>query len=136
MDEKHYSDPALRQRLKDEIQAGDKGGHPGQWSARKSQLLAHEYEKAGGQYIGPKSEDAKHLDEWTKEEWHTKDGEKAQKADGSTARYLPDEAWNKLTPAQQKATDDKKRAHSKQGEQYVENTEAAKHARSEATEKK
>ena len=35
-----YTDPALRDRLKAKIQAGDKGGAAGQWSARKSQLLA------------------------------------------------------------------------------------------------
>ena len=35
-----YTDPALRERLKAEITAGDKGGRPGQWSARKAQLLA------------------------------------------------------------------------------------------------
>lgn len=33
-----YTDPQLRARLKDEIQAGDRGGKPGQWSARKAQL--------------------------------------------------------------------------------------------------
>ena len=43
-----YTDPELRQRIKDEIVKGDKGGKPGQWSARKSQLLAHEYEAQGG----------------------------------------------------------------------------------------
>jgi hypothetical protein len=30
-----YTDPELRQEVKEEIQAGDKGGAPGQWSARK-----------------------------------------------------------------------------------------------------
>ena len=40
---KTYTDPALRERLKEETKAGDKGGQPGQWSARKSQLLARRY---------------------------------------------------------------------------------------------
>ncbi len=48
-DEK-YTRPQLRRDIKDEIMAGDKGGDPGQWSARKSQLLVHEYEKRGGGY--------------------------------------------------------------------------------------
>lgn len=30
-----YTDPKLRDKIKEEIQAGDKGGEPGQWSARK-----------------------------------------------------------------------------------------------------
>jgi hypothetical protein len=30
-----YTDPELRSEVKGEIQAGDKGGAPGQWSARK-----------------------------------------------------------------------------------------------------
>jgi hypothetical protein len=54
----NYTDPALRERLKEEIKAGDKGGKPGQWSARKSQLLAHEYEKAGGGYKNDKKTEA------------------------------------------------------------------------------
>lgn len=30
-----YTDPELRAQVKEEIQEGDKGGAPGQWSARK-----------------------------------------------------------------------------------------------------
>ena len=32
------------------IKAGGKGGAPGQWSARKAQLLASRYKKGGGGY--------------------------------------------------------------------------------------
>ena len=39
----NYTKPALREKLKEKITAGDKGGRPGQWSARKAQLLATEY---------------------------------------------------------------------------------------------
>ena len=52
--EHKYTDPALRARLKDAVVAGDKGGKPGQWSARKAQLLKQEYERAGGGYLGEK----------------------------------------------------------------------------------
>ena len=45
-----YTKPELRERLKNQIKAGFKGGKPGQWSARKAQLLASEYKKAGGGY--------------------------------------------------------------------------------------
>lgn len=49
--ENTYSDPALRERLKNEIRDVAKGGEPGTWSARKSQLLTLAYQKAGGGYI-------------------------------------------------------------------------------------
>ena len=49
--ENTYSDPTLRERLKAEIRAGAKGGDPGTWSARKSQLLTLAYQKAGGGYL-------------------------------------------------------------------------------------
>lgn len=45
-----YTKPTLRKQLFERIKAGDKGGSPGQWSARKAQLLAVEYKKAGGGY--------------------------------------------------------------------------------------
>jgi len=32
------------------IKAGSKGGRAGQWSARKAQMLARAYKKAGGGY--------------------------------------------------------------------------------------
>lgn len=46
----NYTKPGLRKRLFNKIKAGTKGGNPGQWSARKAQLLAKEYKKAGGGY--------------------------------------------------------------------------------------
>ena len=45
-----YTKPTLRKQLFERIIAGDKGGAPGQWSARKAQFLATEYKKAGGGY--------------------------------------------------------------------------------------
>jgi hypothetical protein len=46
----NYTKPALRKRLFEKIKAGSKGGKPGQWSARKAQMLALAYKKAGGGY--------------------------------------------------------------------------------------
>lgn len=46
----NYTKPALRKKLFEKIKAGDKGGAPGQWSARKAQMLAKEYKDAGGGY--------------------------------------------------------------------------------------
>ena len=45
-----YTKPALRKRLFSKIKAGTKGGKAGQWSARKAQMLALQYKKAGGGY--------------------------------------------------------------------------------------
>ena len=46
----NYTKPAMRKRLFQRIKAGSKGGAPGQWSARKAQMLARAYKKAGGGY--------------------------------------------------------------------------------------
>ena len=46
----NYTKPALRKRIFEKIKAGGKGGKPGQWSARKSQMLAKEYKDQGGGY--------------------------------------------------------------------------------------
>lgn len=46
----NYTKPGLRKRIFEKIKAGSKGGDPGEWSARKAQLLAREYKKAGGGY--------------------------------------------------------------------------------------
>tara|TARA_Y100000004_G_scaffold109348_1_gene122659 strand:- start:170 stop:592 length:423 start_codon:yes stop_codon:yes gene_type:complete len=46
----NYTKPTMRKRLFERIKAGGKGGAPGQWSARKAQMLAAAYKKAGGGY--------------------------------------------------------------------------------------
>ena len=46
----NYTKPAMRKRMFEEIKAGGKGGKPGQWSARKAQMLAKRYKAAGGGY--------------------------------------------------------------------------------------
>jgi len=46
----NYTKPAMRKRLFNKIKAGSKGGKPGQWSARKAQMLAKQYKAAGGGY--------------------------------------------------------------------------------------
>jgi hypothetical protein len=50
----NYTKPTLRKRLFDQIKAGSKGGNPGQWSARKAQMLAKKYKAAGGGYKSKK----------------------------------------------------------------------------------
>ena len=46
----NYTKPGLRKRIFNRIKAGSKGGAPGQWSARKAQMTAMAYKKAGGGY--------------------------------------------------------------------------------------
>jgi len=46
----NYTKPGMRKSLFEKIKAGGKGGAPGQWSARKAQMLAMQYKKAGGGY--------------------------------------------------------------------------------------
>lgn len=46
----NYTKPGMRKSLFNSIKAGGKGGAPGQWSARKAQMLALQYKKKGGGY--------------------------------------------------------------------------------------
>lgn len=46
----NYTKPTMRKNLFNKIKAGSSGGDPGEWSARKAQLLAVQYKKAGGGY--------------------------------------------------------------------------------------
>ena len=46
----NYTKPAMRKRLFQRIKAGSNGGAPGQWSARKAQMLAKQYKARGGGY--------------------------------------------------------------------------------------
>jgi hypothetical protein len=119
-----YTDPELRERLKQEIQEGDRGGKPGQWSARKAQLLVQEYEKAGGGYTGPKDDRQKHLEQWGEQDWQTREGD--ADAGHGDKRYLPKQAWELLSEREQRETDTRKRGAD---HQHVANTEPAKAAR-------
>jgi hypothetical protein len=129
--EDDYTDPELRARLKDEIKAGDRGGRPGQWSARKSQLLAHEYEASGGGYrhAGERTGSQQHLRQWTGQDWHTGDGGADARDGATTHRYLPDAAWQLLDDDERAATE---RAKQRGSGQHVRNPEAAREARKAA----
>jgi len=87
-DDSKYTKPGLRERIKNRIMNSSKGGKPGQWSARRSQMLAREYEEAGGGYKGGKGEKQKSLEKWDKEKWMTKDEyEKRKKAKSAAKKY-------------------------------------------------
>jgi hypothetical protein len=126
-DDKTYTKPDLRERLKNRIMAGDKGGASGQWSARKAQMLALAYKSAGGGYSGGQRTAQKSLKTWGKQKWTTLDGKPAIRTDNSgstvTARYLPEAKWRSITPGQAAATDRKKREGSKD-RQFVANTKS------------
>ncbi len=115
-----YTKPALRERIKDRVMAGGKGGKPGQWSARKAQIVAQEYKEAGGGYEGAKTGAQKSLSTWTREDWGTKSGKPStQGAKATGERYLPKAAREALSPAEYAATTRAKREATKRGEQFA-----------------
>ena len=95
MAEAERTDPDLWETVKKEITDSDKGGEPGQWSARKAQMAVQEYKKRGGGYAddGPEQEETD-LHQWTAEDWGTKSGEDSLQ---SGERYLPKKVRMLLT---------------------------------------
>lgn len=125
-DPSRYTKPELREQIKRRIMAGDKGGRPGQWSARKAQMLVQEYERRGGGYRKSRSKSQKDLERWTREKWRTYTGKPALRPDGKMDRYLPDKAWRSLSRSQAQATRQKKLNERRQ---FVPNTQRAARAR-------
>jgi hypothetical protein len=116
---KKYTKPDLRERLKKKIMAGSKGGKPGQWSARKAQLLAKEYEGKGGGYSARRDAAQKSLKKWSKQEWTTESG----KPSGETGEvYAP-----KKTIEQLRGTDKLKKANKAKREATKKGKQHAKH---------
>lgn len=108
------TDPKLWDEVKTKVTKGDKGGKPGQWSARKAQLAVHDYKAEGGRYKGGKTAD-NHLTQWTREAWGTKSGA----ASGETGeRYLPKKTREKLTDKEYARTTAAKRADTAKGKQF------------------
>ncbi len=133
------SDPELWEKVKKHVTEGDKGGKPGQWSARKAQMAVQDYKHEGGGYEGQKSDD-NHLVHWQEEDWGTKSGQPS----GETGeRYLPKEARDHLTKEEYKRTSDKKRRdtqrglqHSAQPKDIAEKTAVARHHGDDGAESK
>ncbi len=105
------ADPELWEEVKKEVLAGDKGGNPGQWSARKAQLAVAMYKKAGGTYKGKKSKDNA-LKKWTDEDW-------GYVGEPKKSRYLPKKAREALTSGEKAATSKAKNKGTKSGKQFV-----------------
>ena len=108
------TNPELWDKVKEEVTEGEKGGKPGQWSARKAQMAVSEYKKEGGEYRGKKSDD-NHLVQWEHEDWGTKSGGESLK---TGERYLPKADREKLSDAEYGRTTEKKRADLRRGKQF------------------
>ena len=114
------TDEAKWKRIVANVKASDKGGKPGQWSARKAQLASQRYKTSGGGYRGPKTEAQKSLTKWTKEDWGTRSGKPSTQGPKATGeRYLPKKARAALSPQEYAATTKAKREGTKQGKQFV-----------------
>jgi hypothetical protein len=114
------TDEAKWKRIVAAVKASDKGGKPGQWSARKAQLATQRYKKSGGGYSGPKTKAQKSLSKWTKEDWGTKSGKPSTQGPKATGeRYLPKKARQALTSSEYAATTKAKRKGTAKGKQFV-----------------
>jgi len=107
--------PDLWHAIATEVLAEDRGGKPGQWSARKAQIAVARYKAAGGGYVGPKSP-KNALAKWTAQRWRTKSGRPSLE---TGERYLPEAAIEALTPQEYAATTRAKRAGLRRGEQFT-----------------
>jgi len=115
-----HTDEGKWKRVVASVKAGDKGGDPGQWSARKAQLATLQYKKSGGGYVGPKTEAQKSLSKWTKEDWGTRSGKPSTQGPNATGeRYLPKKANQALSSAEYAATTRAKREGTAAGKQFV-----------------
>ncbi len=118
--EEKYTEPDLRREIKDELMDSDKGGEPGQWSARKSQMLVKEYERRGGGYRQDEKDGAaKLLEAWTAQDWQTIEGSGDADDEGTMKRYLPAKIWAMLTDEQAKEAEQTKIKTSEDGQQYA-----------------
>lgn len=109
-----HANVALWERIKNQVMADDLGGRPGEWSAIKAMIASKKYKEAGGTYIG-KKDTTRGLAKWMKEDWTTKSGKPSLE---TGERFLPRKAIEALTPAQYKATSEKKRKDTKKGKQF------------------
>lgn len=108
------TDPDLWEKVKAEGEKSDRGGAPGQWSARKAQMAVREYKRRGGGYEGGKRAD-NDLKRWQEEDWGTASGGHSR---DTGERYLPREAREHLDPEDYRRSSAKKRADGRAGRQH------------------
>jgi len=88
------SNPSLWKKIVANVKKSNKGGNPGQWSARKAQLAVKKYIKKGGKYLTKKSK-FNSLHKWTSQKWRTKSGKPSVTGSHPTyERYLPQKLIN------------------------------------------
>jgi hypothetical protein len=63
----------------------------------------------------PLAKSQKSLKDWTAQKWRTSDGKPSK----GKKRYLPDKAWNALSPSEKAATNRAKAKGNKAGKQFV-----------------
>lgn len=115
-----YTKPSLRATILASVKAGTEGGKAGQWSARKAQIVAQRYKKAGGRYSGPKTSAQSSLSKWSGEKWRTKSGKPSTVGPKATGeRYLPSKAIKALSAKEYAKTTAAKREGTKAGKQFV-----------------
>lgn len=83
-------------------------------SARKMQWATRFYQSKGGRYVGKKSR-RNSLSKWQDQRWRTSSGKRSR----GRLRYLPDEAWKKLTREEVRRTNAAKERGFRRGRQYV-----------------
>lgn len=87
------------------------------------------YRAEGGRYCGSRTGAQASLRRWTAEEWRTESGrpacERVTRAGTCADRYLPAAAWERLTPAERRATQAAKR---QAAGQFSRNAPAAREA--------
>ena len=105
------------------------GARCGTWDARMALDAGRIYREQGGEYCGPRTASQRSLKKWTGEKWTTESGrpacERVTKAGTCADRYLPAEAWKRLTPKERRET---QRAKAKGRGQFVPNAPAARTA--------
>lgn len=108
-----YTKPQMRDRIKAEVYCSDKGGDPGEWSARKAQLTVQRYEAEGGGYEDSDefTDSQRDLMVWTEQDWEYGGDEEA--------RYLPKAFWEELSEEEKEKVNDTKEEGSDEGKQFV-----------------
>jgi len=117
----NYTNPGLREQIKNRVMASSSGGKPGQWSARKAQLLAQQYKKSGGGYKGGPGKAQRSLRRWTKQKWQAADGGNSRVQKGGrtvTRKYLPQSAWKSLDKSEIRSLNRSKSRAERGGRQF------------------
>lgn len=112
------TNPVLWKSVVQSVKKSNKGGKPGQWSARKAQLAVKIYKSRGGRYSSKKSK-SNSLHKWTKEKWRTKSGKSSIMGPNPTGeRYLPSKVIKQISSKEYNYSTKLKRLAIRKGKQY------------------